>query len=120
MLGNRLKSLREELNLKQEELANRLSVSASAIGMYERGSREPNNELTLRFANFFEVSTDYLLGKSNIRNAEKELQKASNNSEILSYYNQLNNLGKEKAINNVEDLTKIPEYTQKRDKSQNA
>lgn len=68
MIGNRIKLLREELGLKQEELAKKLSVSTSAIGMYERNLREPNNELTLKFSNFFKVSTDYLLGKSETRN----------------------------------------------------
>lgn len=71
MLGNRIKMLREELGLKQEELANKISVSPSAIGMYETNKREPNNELILRLADFFNVSTDYLLGKSDIRNPEE-------------------------------------------------
>ena len=71
MLGNRIKTLREELGLKQEELANKMSVSPSAIGMYETNKREPNNELILKLAQFFNVSTDYLLGKSDIRNPEE-------------------------------------------------
>lgn len=70
MIGNRIKLLREELGLKQEELAKKMSVSPSSIGMYERNLREPNNELTLKFANFFNVSIDYLLGKSDLRNYE--------------------------------------------------
>ena len=70
MLGTRIKLLREELGLKQEELAKKLAVSPSAIGMYERNLREPNNELILKFANFFNVSVDYLLGKSDIRNPD--------------------------------------------------
>lgn len=71
MLGNRIKILREELCLKQEELANKMSVSPSSIGMYETNKREPNNELILKLAQFFGVSTDYLLGKSDIRNPEE-------------------------------------------------
>lgn len=74
MLGNRIKTLREELGLKQEELANKMSVSTSAIGMYETNKREPNNELILKLAQFFNVSTDYLLGKSDIRNYDEEEQ----------------------------------------------
>ena len=70
MLGTRIKLLREELGLKQEELAKKLAVSPSAIGMYERNLREPNNELILKIANFFNVSVDYLLGKSDIRNPD--------------------------------------------------
>lgn len=75
MLGTRIKLLREELGLKQEDLAKKLSVSPSAIGMYERNLREPNNELILKIANFFNVSVDYLLGKSDIRNPEIEIDK---------------------------------------------
>ena len=71
MLGNRIKILREELGLKQEELANKMSISPSSIGMYETNKREPNNELILKLAQFFGVSTDYLLGKSDIRNPEE-------------------------------------------------
>lgn len=74
MIGARIKLLREELGLKQEELAKALSVSPSAIGMYERNLREPNNELTLKIADYFNVTVDYLLGKSEIRNPE-ELKK---------------------------------------------
>lgn len=71
MLGNRIKSLREAKGLKQEELAQKVSVSPSAIGMYETNKREPNNEIILKLAEFFNVSTDYLLGKSDIRNPEE-------------------------------------------------
>lgn len=75
MKGNRIKKLREEKQLKQEELAKILSISPSAIGMYERDAREPNDELTLKLAEYFDVSTDYLLGKSDIRNPEVEIDK---------------------------------------------
>lgn len=53
MLGNRIKALREELGLKQEELAEKMSVSPSAIGMYETNRREPSNELIIKLSNFF-------------------------------------------------------------------
>lgn len=71
MIGNRIKLLREEFNLKQEDLAKKIDVSPSAIGMYERDLREPNDDITLKLANFFGVTTDYLLGKSDIRNSEE-------------------------------------------------
>ena len=74
MIGNRIKQLREEKGIKQEELANKISVSPSAIGMYETNKREPNNEITLKIANFFCVSTDYLLGKTDIRNSKQKEQ----------------------------------------------
>lgn len=68
MKGSRLKQLREEKGMLQEELARALSVSPSAIGMYERDYREPSDELLLQIARFFDVSIDYLLGNSDVRN----------------------------------------------------
>lgn len=82
MIGNRIKKLREELGLKQEELAKKLSVSPSAIGMYERNLREPNNELTIKFAEFFNVSIDYLLGKTDIRNSGEQIDDILNEAMI--------------------------------------
>lgn len=71
MKGNRIKLLREEKKIKQDELAKILSISPSAVGMYERDEREPNDEITLKLSEYFNVSTDYLLGKSDIRNPEE-------------------------------------------------
>lgn len=68
MKGNRIKLLREEKKIRQDELAKVLSISPSAVGMYERDEREPNDEITLKLAEYFSVTTDYLLGKSDIRN----------------------------------------------------
>ena len=73
MIGNRIKLLREELGLKQDELAKALNISPSSIGMYETNKREPNNEITIKLADFFGVSTDYLLGKSDIRKTDAEI-----------------------------------------------
>jgi len=71
MIGNRIKMLREEMGLKQEDLAKEISVSPSTIGMYEINKREPNNDITIRLSNFFNVSIDYLLGKTDIKNIEQ-------------------------------------------------
>lgn len=65
MFGKRLKQLREEKNLTQAELAEYLNKSASAIGMYEREKRYPNLDFITDCAEFFDVTTDYLLGRSN-------------------------------------------------------
>lgn len=61
MFGNVLKNLRMSRGLSQEELSNKFGVSTSTIGMYETNKREPNFDLLKEFANFFNVSTDYLL-----------------------------------------------------------
>lgn len=59
-----LKSLRLSQGLTQDELAKHLKISRSAIGMYEKGAREPDYETLEIIADFFNVDIDYLLGRS--------------------------------------------------------
>ena len=61
MLGARIAALRREAGLSQAELATRLQVSASALGMYEQGRREPSMETLVRLAKELGGTTDYLL-----------------------------------------------------------
>ena len=68
MIGKALKVLREERGLSQVELAKQLDISASAIGMYEVNSREPSDDIKTKIAEYFDVSIDYLLGVSDVRN----------------------------------------------------
>lgn len=61
MLGTRIAALRRQAGLSQRELAAALSVSPSAIGMYEQGRREPSADRLVALSRLFSVSTDYLL-----------------------------------------------------------
>ena len=61
-LGKRLKELREENNLTQKELAEKLSINAVTYLHYEKGQRQPSLELIAEIAVFYGVSVDYLLG----------------------------------------------------------
>lgn len=69
---DRLKELRKELNLTQEEFAKKIGYTRTAISAWEIGRNEPSNDDTIKLANFFNVSTDFLLGKTDIRNPEKK------------------------------------------------
>ena len=64
--GETLRRLRLEKELTQGELGKRLGLSTSAIGMYERGEREPDFEKLERIAGFFGVNINYLLGKESV------------------------------------------------------
>jgi len=57
------KTLRKERNLSQAQLADFLKVSKSCISMIEIGRNEPTANTLIRYADFFECSTDYLLGR---------------------------------------------------------
>ena len=61
MLGARIAALRRESGWSQAELAARLRVSPSAMGMYEQGRREPPAEVLVALARELGVSTDFLL-----------------------------------------------------------
>ncbi|WP_368182176.1 helix-turn-helix domain-containing protein [Anaerotruncus rubiinfantis] len=72
MFRIRLKELREELGLSQYAFASKIHFAQSTVGSWEAGKREPNFETTERLADFFNVSVDYLLGRTNQRNPRPE------------------------------------------------
>ena len=72
MLGARIAALRRNAGWSQAELAAKLQVSASAVGMYEQGRREPSAQILLSMAALFGVSTDYLLTGRMDSSAEAE------------------------------------------------
>ena len=62
---NVFKQLRISSGLTQQEIADKLGISRSTIGMYETGAREPDYETLEMIADFFNVDIDYLLGRTN-------------------------------------------------------
>lgn len=71
---NRLKQLRLERGLLQSDVAKVIKKSERIVGFYETGERDMNTETLSILADFFNVSIDYLLGKSDIRNIEDEFK----------------------------------------------
>jgi transcriptional regulator with XRE-family HTH domain len=65
MFGKRLRALRKENNLTMKQLGDKLSLAESTISGYENSNRKPDMDILRRFADFFDVSTDYLLGRTN-------------------------------------------------------
>lgn len=66
--SERLKSLRKEHNLTQDDLGKVLNYGRTAISGYESGRNEPSYDVLETLSNYFDVSIDYLLGKTDIRN----------------------------------------------------
>ena len=60
-MGARIAALRREAGMSQAQLAERLRVSPSAVGMYEQGRREPSADMLVELAAVFSVSVDYIL-----------------------------------------------------------
>lgn len=75
MLGSRIAALRRVKGWSQSELARRLQVSPSAVGMYEQGRREPAAEVLVALSELFGVTVDYLLtGKTTPASGENPQQ----------------------------------------------
>ena len=73
--GEIIKKLRIKKDWTQEYVAKKLNISVGALSRYETGMYEPKSlDLVKDFAELFSVSTDYLLGKTDIRNIEDEFK----------------------------------------------
>ena len=60
---NRIKDLREDRDLRQIDLAKATGIDQRTISNYETGKSRPDSEALIRFADFFNVSIDYLVGR---------------------------------------------------------
>lgn len=69
---NRLKLLRENNDLRQSDIANLLNISSVAYSYYENEKRDIPTNILKTLADYYKVSIDYILGKSDISNPEKE------------------------------------------------
>lgn len=72
---NRLKQLREEKGLLQSDIAKIIGTTPQAVGLYEKGKRDMGTETLVLLSDFFNVSIDYFLGKSDVRNSEEQIEK---------------------------------------------
>ncbi len=68
---NRIKELRNEKSLLQSDVAEFIGKSERIVGFYEKGERDPNTDTLIKLSELFDVSIDYILGKSDIRNSKK-------------------------------------------------
>lgn len=93
--SKRLQDLRKSKNMSQPELATIIDVSDRSISAWERGLTFPNTETAIKLADFFNVSTDYLLAR------DKETQDPQLDPNIISIqraYERLTPTDKEKMV----------------------
>lgn len=74
IIGRRINTVLAKKNLKQKDLAVALSVTDNTISYFVSGKRIPNTEQIIKIANFFSVSSDYLLGLSDVMSADNNIQ----------------------------------------------
>lgn len=84
-IGYRISELRKQAGMSQFQLAKVLNVATSTLGMYETGKREPSLKVMNRIANYFNVTTDYLLGRPDKQVAKKDDVELSDDDVIMTW-----------------------------------
>ena len=87
MFAERLKSLRKEQNLTQQKIAEKLNISRGSYAQWETERTQPSSKSLETLANFFNVSTDYLLGNTDNKNSTKfedDLEESLNTAKAFS------------------------------------
>ncbi len=111
---NRLKKLRLEKNESLESIAKILNVTLQTISNYENGKREMTPNTIIKLAEYFNVSTDYLLGKSDIRNPEEQIKQEFE----FAYHKEMEGLSDEEIADALRFYKQI-KYGDKENKSDN-
>lgn len=107
LFSNRLKLLRLEKNLTLEQLGTIFNVSKQAASRWETGDRIPSIEIIYMLAEYFNVSLDYLVGRTDepdltIINVEQNISEEE--LELLEDYRQLNKLEKNVIIGKISEM----------------
>ena len=110
-LGERLKGLREDLDLLQKNVAAELNISSNTLSNYERDERIPDHTTLIQLANIYHVNIDYLLGNTDIKTSWKnyteqvELQdRVVSSGKLVEDLNQLSLADREHFVALLESL----------------
>lgn len=88
--GARLENLLEERNISQKQLSRELHIAPSTLNGYLRRNREPDFTTLIDLAGYFNVSTDYLLGVTNLRSPSTPAADYTNDEgDLISIYRSL-------------------------------
>lgn len=113
MLGDRLKKLRKQHNLSQEELSKKLDISRGTYAHYEINKRQPDYVTLKNIANYFNVSLDFLITGNEFSNSPDEMWKEFLDPKTQIFFKDLQDAPEEK----IEELIRFWEFIQERDKN---
>lgn len=82
---DRLKQLRAEKGLAQKDMASFLKIDRTTYVKYESGSSEPNFSTLSKLAEFFDVSVDYLLGRTDVRKNQPTIKDDELDEALVSF-----------------------------------
>ena len=98
-IGKKIRELRLEHNLLQRELAKEIHIAPNTLSQFETGQANPSYEVLSLIADFFQCSTDYLLGREDdfgnvVVQTEKPDPLPQDEQDLLETYRKLDNLNK--------------------------
>lgn len=116
MFSNRLRYLRTQKGKSQQNMADLLGITRQGYGKYEDGKSEPDHKTLVKLADYFDVSTDYLLGHET---EENKLEYYKN--KIVTEFPNIDLMFKDMESLTAEDMKEVYEYikfkkSQKEDK----
>jgi len=88
-LSKKLKELREERGYLQKFVADKIGVRSNTLSGYENGTRSPDPEMLIKLAELYEVSTDYLLGRTNPSN-KSDIYEQNIDKELKEIMSEMN------------------------------
>ena len=130
VIGQRIKTARKNQGLTQKELAERAGTATGTIQQYELGKRQPRADQLRAIASALGVTVDYLLDvkptrAASLDDAEREkrlglpekyfkrlstAEEAARRDKLMDSFMEINAIGQQKAVDQVSDLAKIPDY----------
>ena len=91
----RIRELRKERNLTMKRLGEAIGVAESTISLYENGKRQPDNDTLQKLADYFNVSVDYILGRTDDMNQNPGEENISFDDFTYAMYNESKELTEE-------------------------
>lgn len=104
--GDKIREARKNKELTQRQFADLIGAKHNSVSNWENNQNKPDPDTIEKICGVLDISPSYLLGTKKPQPTISEFEKV-----LLSYYNQLNDLGKEKLIENAEDLTHNIKYS---------
>lgn len=108
--ASRLRQAREQSGFTQQDLAEKLGVTKSAVGNYENGVSSPKRDVLLKIFDVLQVEPNFLYQDSFSSELSGAVQLTPRQSALLSSFDQLNEEGQTKAVEYVEDLVLTGRY----------
>ena len=94
-LGDRLRELRENLGLMQITVSKRIGISNKVLSNYENNISTPDLQTLILICNYYNISSDYLLGLDIDGNFAMESKITDDEKKVLNYYDRLNEENKD-------------------------